>query len=84
MIFQEPMTSLNPLMTCGRQIVETITSHEKMNKAEAKERALAMIRSVALPARKRCFRGSGPAFRRYAPAYHDCHGADLQTETVDL
>ena len=48
MIFQEPMTSLNPLMTCGRQIVETITSHEKVSKAEAKERALDMIRSVGI------------------------------------
>lgn len=84
MIFQEPMTSLNPLMTCGRQIVETITSHEKMNKAEAKERALSMIRSVGIAAGKGVFRGSGSAFRRYAPAHHDCHGADLQTEAANL
>ncbi len=85
MIFQEPMTSLNPLMTCGRQIVETITSHEKMNKAEAKERALCHdpFRWYCPPG-KGVFRGSGPAFRRYAPAYHDCHGADLQTEAADL
>ena len=55
MIFQEPMTSLNPLMTCGRQIVETITSHEKMNKAEAKERALAMIRSVGIARPEKVF-----------------------------
>ena len=55
MIFQEPMTSLNPLMTCGRQIVETITSHEKMNKAEAKERALSMIRSVGIARPEKVF-----------------------------
>ena len=54
-IFQEPMTSLNPLMTCGRQIVETITSHEKMNKAEAKKRALAMIRSVGISRPEKVF-----------------------------
>lgn len=54
-IFQEPMTSLNPLMTCGRQIVETITSHEKMNKAEAKERALSMIRSVGIARPEKVF-----------------------------
>ena len=55
MIFQEPMTSLNPLMTCGRQIVETITSHEKVSKAEAKERALDMIRSVGIARPEKVF-----------------------------
>lgn len=54
-IFQEPMTSLNPLMTCGRQIVETITSHEKVSKAEAKERALDMIRSVGIARPEKVF-----------------------------
>lgn len=55
MIFQEPMTSLNPLMTCGRQIMETITSHEKVSKAEAKERALSMIRSVGIARAEKVF-----------------------------
>ena len=55
MIFQEPMSSLNPLMTCGRQIVETITSHEKVSKAEAKERALDMIRSVGIARPEKVF-----------------------------
>lgn len=48
MIFQEPMTSLNPLMSCGRQIVETIVAHEKIGRAEAKERAISIIRSVGI------------------------------------
>lgn len=55
MIFQEPMTSLNPLMTCGRQIVETIIAHEKVSKAEAKERALSMIRSVGISRPEKVF-----------------------------
>ena len=55
MIFQEPMTSLNPLMTCGRQIMETITSHEKVSKEEAKERALSMIRSVGIARAEKVF-----------------------------
>lgn len=49
------MTSLNPLMTCGRQIVETIISHEKVSRAEAKERALAMIRSVGISRPEKVF-----------------------------
>lgn len=48
MIFQEPMTSLNPLMSCGRQIVETIVAHEKIGRAEAKARAISIIRSVGI------------------------------------
>ena len=47
-IFQEPMTSLNPLMSCGRQIVETIVAHEKIGRAEAKARAISIIRSVGI------------------------------------
>ncbi|MCU0329693.1 MAG: ABC transporter ATP-binding protein [Candidatus Kapabacteria bacterium] len=39
MIFQEPMTSLNPVFTCGDQIIEAITLHQKVSKQEARERA---------------------------------------------
>ena len=48
MIFQDPMTSLNPIIKCGSQIVETILAHEKVSKKEAKERSLRLIREVGL------------------------------------
>jgi len=49
MVFQEPMTSLNPLMKCGKQIEEAITAHEKLEKAEVKKRALKVIKEVGIP-----------------------------------
>lgn len=48
MIFQEPMTSLNPLMKVGKQIEEAIKAHEKVTTAELKERAIAAIRDVGI------------------------------------
>ncbi|MCB8823046.1 ABC transporter ATP-binding protein [Microvirga rosea] len=50
MIFQEPMTSLNPVFTVGDQIVEGILRHRKVSKSEARERALEMLRRVRIPA----------------------------------
>ncbi len=49
MIFQEPMTSLNPVFTCGDQIVEAIRLHQKVDKAEARTRALELLNEVQLP-----------------------------------
>ena len=49
MIFQEPMTSLNPLMKVGKQIEEAIKAHEKVSNTELKERAIAAIRDVGIP-----------------------------------
>ena len=49
MIFQEPMTSLNPLMKVGKQIEEAIKAHEKVSNTELKERAIAAIREVGIP-----------------------------------
>ncbi len=48
MIFQEPMTSLNPLMTCGRLISEALLAHENISKKEAYKKALEMIKSVGI------------------------------------
>ena len=49
-IFQEPMTSLNPVYTVGWQISEMIRSHEKISKKAAKEKAVEMLRLVNIPA----------------------------------
>ncbi|HYF29737.1 MAG TPA: ABC transporter ATP-binding protein [Chitinophagaceae bacterium] len=49
MIFQEPMTSLNPVFTCGNQVMEAIQLHEKLSSRQAKERAIALFQQVKLP-----------------------------------
>ena len=49
MIFQEPMTSLNPVFTCGMQVMEAIQLHQKVNKEEAKTRTLQLFEKVKLP-----------------------------------
>jgi oligopeptide/dipeptide ABC transporter ATP-binding protein len=49
MIFQEPMTSLNPVYTVGDQIVEALLIHEKMNRHEAHRRAVEMLKLVKIP-----------------------------------
>ena len=49
MIFQEPMTSLNPVFTCGDQVIEAITLHQKKTKKEAREITLKMFEKVKLP-----------------------------------
>ncbi|MGI1660922.1 dipeptide ABC transporter ATP-binding protein [Palleronia sp. KMU-117] len=48
MIFQEPMTSLNPVMTIGTQLVEALEAHEPLTRAEARVRALAALQAVRL------------------------------------
>jgi oligopeptide/dipeptide ABC transporter ATP-binding protein len=50
MIFQEPMTSLNPVFTVGNQIEESIILHQKVSKEEAKKRAIDMLKQVGIPA----------------------------------
>ena len=49
MIFQEPMTSLNPVYTCGDQVMEAILLHQKVTKAEAKAKTIALFKTVLLP-----------------------------------
>jgi oligopeptide/dipeptide ABC transporter ATP-binding protein len=53
MIFQEPMTSLNPLMTVGRQISETIALHQALSRHDAMDRAVEMLRRVHIPEAER-------------------------------
>ena len=49
MIFQEPMTSLNPVFTVGAQIMEAITLHQKVGRAEARQRTIELLREVGIP-----------------------------------
>ncbi|MCM3763801.1 ABC transporter ATP-binding protein [Neobacillus niacini] len=49
MIFQDPMTSLNPVFTVGNQIMESIRTHRKVSKKEAKQAAIDMLKLVGIP-----------------------------------
>ncbi len=49
-IFQDPLTSLNPLYSVGRQLIETITTHLPVSRAEARERAIGLLRDTGIPA----------------------------------
>ncbi len=55
MIFQEPMTSLNPVLSVGRQIVEPLRIHKSMSAADARSRAIELLEMVHLPAAARRF-----------------------------
>jgi len=49
MVFQEPMTSLNPVYTAGEQVAETIRLHQRASRAEARERTVDLFRTVGIP-----------------------------------
>ena len=53
MIFQEPMTSLNPVLSIGRQIAETVQVHQRVSRAQAMQRAVEMLRLVQIPEAER-------------------------------
>ncbi len=56
MIFQEPMTSLNPLHTVGKQIEEAVLLHSDTSKAAAKQRAIGMLKAVGMPRAEEIYR----------------------------
>ena len=49
-IFQDPLTSLNPLYTIGRQLIETIRTHLPLNESQARERAIKLLQDTGIPA----------------------------------
>ncbi len=55
MIFQEPMTSLNPVFTIGQQITEALMLHQKLTKKEARERGIEMLKMVKIPLAEKRF-----------------------------
>lgn len=55
MIFQEPMTSLNPVYTCGNQVMEVIILHQKVSRKEAKKKTISLFEQVQLPDPERIF-----------------------------
>ena len=55
MIFQEPMTSLNPVFTCGDQVLEAIMLHQKLDASEAKNLTIELFKKVQLPDPERIF-----------------------------
>lgn len=55
MIFQEPMTSLNPVLKCGEQVMEAILAHKKITKQEAKKQVIEWLTKVKLPDPQRIF-----------------------------
>ena len=55
MIFQEPMTSLNPVFTCGYQVQEAIILHQKISKEAAKDQTIALFNEVQLPGPENIF-----------------------------
>jgi peptide/nickel transport system ATP-binding protein len=55
MIFQEPMTSLNPVFTCGNQVAEALVLHKRLSKKEAKEKTISLFEKVKLPRPEQLF-----------------------------
>lgn len=55
MIFQEPMSSLNPSMTCGKQVQEILLQHENLSKLQAKQETLSLFEKVKLPEPNRIY-----------------------------
>jgi len=82
MIFQEPMTSLNPVLRCGAQVMEAILAHQTVTKAVAKKQTIALFQKVQLQEPERIFRAyphqlSGGQKQRVMIAMALCNQPDL-------
>lgn len=56
MIFQDPMAALDPVYTCGVQMIEAIQAHQKVSNEEAKKQSIDMLKNVGIPAPENCMR----------------------------
>jgi peptide/nickel transport system ATP-binding protein len=74
MIFQEPMTSLNPVFTCGFQVMESLQLHKKLSKAAAKKECIALFERVELP-------NPSLIFKRYP---HEISGGQKQRVMIAM
>ncbi len=84
MIFQEPMTSLNPVLTVGKQIGETLQLHQGLSARDAEKKAVDMLVLVGIPAPQRRVREYPHQLSgRDAPAGDDRDGAGVQSEAAD-
>lgn len=84
MIFQDPMTSLNPLFTVGEQIRNPLMRHMKLNKREANERALKLLELVGIPSpEKRLKQYPHELSGGHAPAGDDRHRHVLRSQAFD-
>lgn len=76
MIFQDPMTSLNPVLTIGRQITESLELHRNMNREQSRKRVVELLELVGIPgAAGAVGRLSASIFRWDAPTCDDRNGA---------
>ncbi len=74
MIFQEPLTVLNPVIPIGKQVEEVILAHERISEAEAKERVIGLLKSVEIP----------NAAERYYQYPHQFSGGQLQRIVIAM
>ncbi|WP_286680206.1 ABC transporter ATP-binding protein [Tepidanaerobacter sp. EBM-49] len=56
MIFQDPMAALDPVYTCGAQMIEAILAHQKVSKEEAEKKSVDMLKNVGIPAPENCMK----------------------------
>ena len=82
-IFQDPLTSLNPLYTIGRQLIETIQTHLPVSADEARQRAIRLLQETGIPAAEAAPRPvPAPVLRRHAPARGDRAGAGAEPKLI--